>query len=90
MGRFLRRVHRLLVFLGARWASATEAQGIDGDHALNNRQLLKLLRGGITAEERREVAYHEAGHIAIRWMFRELSRVKFIDMRCNLEARGPS
>jgi hypothetical protein len=36
---------------------------------MNNRQRLKLLWEGLTPEERRLTAYHEAGHAAVLWMF---------------------
>ena len=37
----------------------------------------------VTLDGRREAAYHEAGHVALQWMFGHISHLDFIDMDGN-------
>jgi hypothetical protein len=47
--------------------------------------MLKILRDDITPERKREHAYHEAGHVAILFMFGRAFDINHIDMRGNLD-----
>jgi hypothetical protein len=47
---------------------------------MNKRKFARLLREGVTPERKREIAYHEAGHAAIQWMFGNANNIDHISM----------